>query len=285
MDIDEKFGKWIPGYEGFYSVDRLGNVWSFNAKRRRVPGPIKMVACRTVNGLLFVVLQVNGAKDRFRVHDLVMKTFSPCEDERKFVHHKDGNNSNNAICNLEWRLRARYCHDESVHGSLIPRYKGLYSVTKDGQVWSLLGLLPREILSSPNVVSGYPTVTLTGPEKGARTTHTVHSLIMEAYVGPRPEGMEVCHNNGDPADCRLANLRYDTPLENKADMVRHGRSNRGDRSPMAKIDSKMARMIKIHLLQMTGVRGEQRSLARRLGVSEQLICDIKMGRRWDHVAV
>jgi hypothetical protein len=34
--------------------------------------------------------------------------------------------------------------------------------------------------------------------------------------------MEVCHNNGDPADNRAANLRYDTASENQLDRVRHG---------------------------------------------------------------
>lgn len=45
---------------------------------------------------------------------------------------------------------------------------------------------------------------------------------MEAFVGPCPEGMEVCHNNGDCTDNRLENLRYDTKSANMLDRVRHG---------------------------------------------------------------
>lgn len=50
----------------------------------------------------------------------------------------------------------------------------------------------------------------------------VHRLVMEAFVGPAPEGNEVCHNDGDPANNRLENLRYDTHSENAFDAVQHG---------------------------------------------------------------
>lgn len=53
----------------------------------------------------------------------------------------------------------------------------------------------------------------------------VHRLVMLAFVGPCPEGMEVCHNNDDPEDNRLANLRYGTHAENIGDIVRHHRHN------------------------------------------------------------
>ena len=37
---------------------------------------------------------------------------------------------------------------------------------------------------------------------------------MEAFVGPRPEGNEVLHLNGNPSDNRLENLKYGTRREN-----------------------------------------------------------------------
>jgi hypothetical protein len=50
----------------------------------------------------------------------------------------------------------------------------------------------------------------------------VHQLVLEAFVGPRPRGMESCHNNGNQTDNRLVNLRWDTKSENNLDRVRHG---------------------------------------------------------------
>lgn len=55
-----------------------------------------------------------------------------------------------------------------------------------------------------------------------RRTRTVHSLMAEAFLGPRPEGWEVRHLNGNPADNRLANLQYGTRSENAEDSKRHG---------------------------------------------------------------
>nr|WP_232111245.1 HNH endonuclease signature motif containing protein [Nocardia wallacei] len=56
-----------------------------------------------------------------------------------------------------------------------------------------------------------------------RKLRTAHSLVAEAFIGPRPEGLQVCHNDGDPTNNMLANLRYDTPSENQTDIVRHGK--------------------------------------------------------------
>lgn len=50
----------------------------------------------------------------------------------------------------------------------------------------------------------------------------VHRLVMLAFVGPCPDGMEVCHNNGNPADNRLENLRYDTHQANMLERNDHG---------------------------------------------------------------
>lgn len=58
-----------------------------------------------------------------------------------------------------------------------------------------------------------------------KTFRAVHLLVLEAFVGPRPEGLEGCHENGDSADNRLANLRWDTKGGNELDKVRHGTHN------------------------------------------------------------
>jgi hypothetical protein len=42
----------------------------------------------------------------------------------------------------------------------------------------------------------------------------VHDLVLLAFVGPKPEGLEVCHGNDVKADNRLQNLRYDTRSAN-----------------------------------------------------------------------
>ena len=79
---------------------------------------------------------------------------------------------------------------------------------------------------TPNY-SGYLVVGL-GYE---RKQYRVHCLVLEAFVGARPEGMQGCHNDSNKANCALDNLRWNTPRGNIGDR----RSYRGDANPNAKI--------------------------------------------------
>lgn len=62
---------------------------------------------------------------------------------------------------------------------------------------------------------------------GVRRHTTLHRLILRAFSGPCPAGMEGCHNNGNPSDNRACNLRWDTPSENQQDALRHGTRRTG----------------------------------------------------------
>lgn len=109
-------------------------------------------------------------------------------------------------------------------------YEGCYEVSDRGRVKSLTRLVPSKagstrtspgrLLATPPTKGGggYPRVSL-----GSNTnTRFVHLLVLEAFVGPRPEGMEGCHNDGNPANNRLDNLRWDTHSSNISDAVQHG---------------------------------------------------------------
>lgn len=50
----------------------------------------------------------------------------------------------------------------------------------------------------------------------------VHRLVLEAFIGPCPDGMVGCHTDGDPLNNRLDNLRWDTPSNNNRDKRAHG---------------------------------------------------------------
>ena len=57
---------------------------------------------------------------------------------------------------------------------------------------------------------------------GKNNKHYVHHLVAAAFLGPRPDGLEICHSNGDATDNRAANLRWDTRSSNLHDAVAHG---------------------------------------------------------------
>lgn len=112
----------------------------------------------------------------------------------------------------------------------VPGYEGAYEVSDQGRVRSLARTIPIKNGTHRNVSgrvlapltdsSGYKTVGLR--KSGRGTTRRVHSLVMDVFVHPRRDGEVVCHNNGDPADNRLTNLRYGTNSENMRDKRRHG---------------------------------------------------------------
>ena len=68
-----------------------------------------------------------------------------------------------------------------------------------------------------------PTAMLVGfVLNGKLVSRYVHHLVLEAFVGLRPQGTEACHSDGDATNNRLDNLRWDTSESNKADAIRLG---------------------------------------------------------------
>jgi len=72
------------------------------------------------------------------------------------------------------------------------------------------------VLRPGTAESGHQIVVL-----GRGETRLVHHLVLEAFVGPCPAGMECCHFNDVPADNSLGNLRWDTRAANMADFKRN----------------------------------------------------------------
>ena len=112
-------------------------------------------------------------------------------------------------------------------------YEGIYEVSSHGRVRSVdrtvtysNGQVRRykgKVRRTPLNQDGYPRVNLS--HQGEDKTRTVHSLVAEAFIGARPENMEVCHSDGDPTNNHLDNLRYGTPSDNTLDRVKHGRDH------------------------------------------------------------
>jgi hypothetical protein len=106
-------------------------------------------------------------------------------------------------------------------------YEGLYEVSDAGYVRSL----PRpgarrnrmyggQDLKGVRQITGYLGVNL--GRRNKRYAHMVHVLVCEAFHGPRPEGMQVRHLNGNETDNRASNLAWGTRSENEIDKVHHG---------------------------------------------------------------
>lgn len=98
-----------------------------------------------------------------------------------------------------------------------------YHVSNHGRVLSLR--TGRHL--KPYTGAHYPTVTF--KVNGQATTKRLHLLVAAAFLGPRPAGSEridVCHNDNDPSNNTLENLRYDTHRNNQRQMAEDGRGAR-----------------------------------------------------------
>lgn len=105
----------------------------------------------------------------------------------------------------------------------------------------------------------------------------VHQIVCLAFIGPCPEGMEVCHNDGRPENNRALNLRYGTKKENGEDRVLHGTTLRGHKHPNAKLSDEDVLEIK-RLLEEPGAN--QIAIAARFGLTQAAVGYIATGKNW-----
>ena len=125
--------------------------------------------------------------------------------------------------NENWRPIAGYPgYQISDQGRVRSIDRTITRMTKRGPVQARLKGRVRKPSSAGN---GYCIVTL------GRARPYIHSLVLEAFVGPRPAGHQAAHGDGDRRNNSLGNLRWATGSENEADKDRHGTRLTGARTP------------------------------------------------------
>jgi hypothetical protein len=140
-------------------------------------------------------------------------------------------------------------------------FESMYEVSSDGRVRSVDRFVAQENRGGQcmrhirgrqlktSVSRGYTVIDLWANGRAAR--RGVHRVMLEAFIGPCPEGMEVCHNDGRRDNNVLSNLRYGTPAQNGRDRVDHGNSRPGSQSHLAKLDESTVLRIREEAGQLT----------------------------------
>jgi NUMOD4 motif/HNH endonuclease len=163
-------------------------------------------------------------------------------------------------------------------------YEGTYSVSDMGRVRSEPRIIARKdgvpmsfrgrIMKQTAGRGGYLYVylSLNCTERNA----LVAGLVAAAFIGPKPEGMDVCHNDGKRTANAAKNLRYDTRAGNFADKIVHGTASRGESHPRAKLTN-------ADVMAIRRDPRENRFVARDYGVESGTIKGIKARLTWRHL--
>ena len=103
-------------------------------------------------------------------------------------------------------------------------WEELYEVSDEGRVRRMRGAEPSEPKRNTSGAQQYDVVSLS---RGGKTyTRTVHTLVLDAFVGPCPDGHEARHlddNRGNPS---FSNLEWATAKRNAQDRVDRDRQQR-----------------------------------------------------------
>lgn len=164
----------------------------------------------------------------------------------------------------------------------LERYPG-YRFGSDGSVWCarrpnkkhgwVLGQWRRV---KGYLTEGYPMLCIGMPGGQVDRKH-FHSLIAEAFHGPCPDGMEVCHfPDGTRTNCAAANLKYATRKENHSHKAIQGTAVRGERCHTAKLTEGMVRDARHR-----AAKGEPTHLiARSMQVRSKTVLRAVKGETW-----
>lgn len=170
---------------------------------------------------------------------------------------------------LQERLRGETWRD-------IAGYEGKYTVSNHGRVFSTPRPGTRGGELAQVLCDGYRRTSLQRGAKDQRAVY-VHRLVLEAFVGPRPDKHEAAHLNGNRQDNRVENLAWVTKKVNHSHKVLHGTAQRGEKSPSAKLTECAVQQIRAMYRKKT-----QRDLALMFGVSLSAIQRVHGGATWNH---
>lgn len=156
----------------------------------------------------------------------------------------------------------------------IPDFPGYY-INTSGRVWSTRSNNWLKYKQSEGHLCVRPT------KQGIRYIRKAHRLVLETYVGPRPEGMQCRHINGRQANVDLDNLCWDTSKQNGWDRVQRGSTRRGEQQESAKLTEQD--VLSIRAFWRGSGPHNQRNIAKMFGVSRMCINKIINRKTWRHL--
>lgn len=161
----------------------------------------------------------------------------------------------------------------------IPGYEGRYQASTEGRIRSVNRLVTQRAKNGTPYVRKVKARILPGSTRGDgyilvslghAKPHYAHVLVALTFLGERPQDADVCHNDGNPSNNKITNLRYDSRSENIIDACRAGTHN------LEKLTAEQ-----VHLLRGLAASGATcKDLGLRFGISATTACNAKNRRTY-----
>lgn len=173
----------------------------------------------------------------------------------------------------------------------IAGYEGSYQVSNKGRVRSLYRTIRKKNgdtltvegrILRPGIRPDKHLIVVLRKSNKPRT-RSVHRLVIETFIGPRPEGMECCHYDGNPANNCVENLRWDTRTANQRDLIRHGTKKPAKGAANGRTKLTVDQVIEIRRLFDSGELRNTNKLAIRFNVNSGAIWHIVHRVNWKHL--
>jgi len=168
-------------------------------------------------------------------------------------------------------------------------YEGYYKVSNYGRVRGLdrISITRRgrarkqkgKILK-PRIIKeeGYLYVTLYSNNVGKQ--FKIHTLVLVAFIGPRPTNYQGAHGDNNKLNNHIGNLRWATAVSNNMDKQRHGTQQRGATVVGAVLTDSMVKRIRIAY---NSSKISYKKLSAIYQVGESTIRDVVKNKTWKHV--
>jgi hypothetical protein len=174
----------------------------------------------------------------------------------------------------------------------VPGYEGRYEVSSRGRVWSSPrktitgvrgGLLLKAVLAGR---PGYERLAVTLCRGTEKNQCRVHQLVMLAFVGPCPEGMEVLHLDGDRFRNHWPeNLAYGDHATNQRQMVEHGTAHLALKVGSQRLNAKLTEeTVPVIRAEYAAGGVTERDLSAKYGINVSTLHRMLVRQTWKHVA-
>jgi hypothetical protein len=164
-------------------------------------------------------------------------------------------------------------------------YEGYYEVSNYGNIRSIDRIIEggkwgKEKRKSKNICKvlchGICRVKLC--KCGVKNFYSLSHLVLETFGVPRIPYMICCHNDGNPMNNRIDNLRWDTIKSNCEDSVKHGVQVNGERVHTHKLTEEDV----MEILRIP-TKISSKVVSEIYGVSSGNIRSIRARKTWKHL--